>query len=493
LLRANEVHNAAVLVLDVRSGEVLAYVGNLPSASRSHAPEVDIVQARRSTGSLLKPFLYAAMLQEGELMPDQLVADLPTHYEGFAPRNFEQRFDGAVPASQALARSLNVPAVRALRQHGIDRTIRLLRTMGMHHVDRNADHYGLSLIVGGSESTLWELTGAYASMARIVLSYSGEGSVDGSLVHPPRITNDHAPERSAASYPPINAAAAYHTLVALQQLNRPESQQGWQHFGGESIAWKTGTSYGHRDAWAIGVTDRYAVGVWTGNASGEGRPGLTGTLVAAPLLFEIFGILPNGRGFDPPYDAMTRLPVCRQSGYRASADCTPVDTLWTITEALRTDPCPYHRLVLVDANSRFRSAPSPEARPVSWFVLPPAMEHYYMATHPHYRPLPSWPPGEHHWEGSRQMEMIYPENGARIHIPVQLDGDHGRMVLEAAHREPDAEMHWDINGMHHGTTRHEHRMAMDIPEGSHRLTLTDHRGHSISTTFHVERGRLPPP
>ncbi|MEO8589765.1 MAG: penicillin-binding protein 1C, partial [Flavobacteriales bacterium] len=325
-LRANEVYNAAVLVLDVPTGEVLAYVGNVPSAGEAHAGAVDIVQARRSTGSLLKPFLYADMLQNGELMPDQLVADLPTSYDGFAPRNFEDRYDGAVPASQALARSLNVPAVRELRAHGVGRTLHALRSMGLDHIDRSADDYGLSLVVGGAESTLWELTGAYASMARTVLRYRGEGTVDGGVVHPPIIQRSSEEPGTNDAPPPLSAAALYHTLEAMQQLNRPEAEAGWRQFaGGERIAWKTGTSFGHRDAWAVGVTDRYAVGVWTGNATGEGRPGLTGTLAAAPVLFEVFGQLPDGAGFEPPYDAMEHMAICRASGHRAAVDCDIVD------------------------------------------------------------------------------------------------------------------------------------------------------------------------
>jgi penicillin-binding protein 1C len=487
-LRANEVHNAALLVLDVPTGEVLAYMGNLPSAGPQHAPDVDIVHARRSTGSLLKPFLYAAMLQDGELLPDQLVADLPTHYEGFAPRNFDQRHAGAVPASNALARSLNIPAVRALRTHGIDRTLRTLRGMGLRQLDRSADHYGLSLIVGGGESSLWELTGAYASLARAVLTYHGEGHKE-AVVHPPVLL----PDQPVNARPtPLHAAACWHTLQALQQLNRPEAEEGWRHFGGETIAWKTGTSYGHRDAWAIGVTDRYAVGVWTGNASGEGRPGLTGTLAAAPLLFELFDVLPDGRGFDPPYDALVRLPICRASGHLAAAECPVVDSTWTIRAGMRTGTCPYHRWILVDAQGRYRSQPGRTgARQVAWFVLPPAMETYYRTDHPGYLPLPPWPDGEQAWEGSAPMQMIYPEQGSHLHIPVQLDGSFGQVVFEAAHREPGATLFWDLDGQHRGRTLRDHRLPLDIAEGRHRLTLTDHRGYTASISFQVTRGKAP--
>jgi len=485
VLRANEVHNAAVLVLDVPTGEVLAYIGNLPGADAAHAGSVDIVQARRSSGSLLKPFLYADMLQSGELMPDQLVADLPTHYEGFAPRNYDERYDGAVPASNALARSLNVPAVRALREHGIERTLRTLRAMGLHHVDRSADDYGLSLVVGGAESTLWELTGAYASIGRILLQDHNDRPV-----HPPYAILERTVSDQNELRPPLSAAAFHHTVLALQNLNRPELETGWQYFAStEKIAWKTGTSFGHRDAWAIGFTDRYAVGVWTGNADGEGRPGLTGTLAAAPILFSIFGLLSDGKGFDPPYDDLQRMPVCRSSGFRAGPDCAPIDTLWTISEALRTKLCPYHQRIFVNATEDQRVLPGSDAHAMNWFALPPAMEHYFMAAHPSYRPLPPSVIGT----DDKPIGMIYPELFAHLFIPVQLDGTQGQVVLHAAHRDPMAELNWDLDGNYIGRTNGDHRMGVDLPPGTHRLTLTDQRGRTLSTSFQVDLGRSAEP
>lgn len=482
-LQANEVHNAAVLVLDTRSGEALAYLGNLPSAGASHAGAVDIVRAQRSTGSLLKPFLYAAMLQSGELMPDQLVADLPTQYEGFAPRNFVDGYDGAVPASLALARSLNVPAVRALHRHGIERTLHVLHGMGLHSIDGSADHYGLSLIVGGAESNLWELTGAYASMARILLNEAAEP------VHAPKATGNEAGRGKRTEPPPLNPAAIHHTFQALQSLNRPDLEIGWQHFAGqERIAWKTGTSFGHRDAWAIGVTDRYTVGVWTGNADGEGRPGLTGSLAAAPILFEVFGSLPDGRGFDPPHDDLMPMAVCRLSGLRASVDCIPVDTMPIIRAAVRTPPCTYHQRVFVNNAGTERVEPGEAGHWVSWFVLPPAMEHYYAAVHPGYRRLPADLSGG----TGTSMELIYPEPDARLHVPIRLDGSYGQVVLHAAHRDPHAVIDWDLDGHYTGRTVDDHRIQISPEPGTHRLTLTDQQGRSLTARFHCVRGSIGP-
>lgn len=484
VLRANEVHNAAVLVLDVPTGEVLAYVGNMPDADAAHAGMVDIVRAQRSTGSLLKPFLYADMLQSGERMPDQLVADLPVSYDGFAPRNFDERYDGAVPASQALARSLNVPAVRALREHGVERTRRMLVAMGLRSLQRSADNYGLSLIVGGGESSLWELTGAYASMARVVLRYTGSAEALVNVVHAPTVVADGS-SVAFSQNPPLNAAALHHTLSALQFVNRPDMDAGWYRFAGaERIAWKTGTSFGHRDAWAIGVTDRYAVGVWTGNASGEGRPGLTGTLAAAPILFEVFGVLPDGRGFDPPYDAMEKMRVCRTSGFRASTECDAAEDRLVLREGARTPPCPYHTMILVNETGDRRVPPGPGARAVPWFALPPAIEHYYAPNHPGYRPLPPWDTGDAD-PASAAMQMIYPGNGSKLFVPVLFDGEAGRVVLHAAHQIVGTTIHWDLDGQYVGSTTGDHRLATVIASGEHHLTITDPNGTSLTTHFHV--------
>lgn len=490
-LKANEVHNAAVLVLDLERGEVLAYVGNMPGTGDAHAEQVDIIQARRSTGSLLKPFLYAAMLQQGELMPDQLVADLPTQFDGFVPRNFDDRFDGAVPASQALARSLNVPAVRALRTHGIERTLGVLRSMGLKSIDLPAHHYGLALMMGGAESTLWELTGAYASMMRILLRSTGDlQGTDPPVIEPHPWLDEIDDTRPSAPPPiPLGAAASYHTLRALQLPNRPQSEQGWEHFSHASaIAWKTGTSFGHRDAWAIGVNTRFAVGVWVGNADGEGRPGLTGTLAAAPILFDVLGSLPKGNAFPVPFDGMTNMPVCRASGHRASADCPVVDSTAIITVALRTPVCPYHVPIRVNAAGTMRVGGGPGSHTTSWFVLPPAMEYYFSRAHPGHVHLPPWD-GLSTYDGDRPMELIYPENGTTLLLPVQLDGSPSPLVMHAAHRHVGTTIFWDLNGEPVGTTEGDHRLTLPLENGNYQLTLTDRNGMSVRSTFHVVSGQ----
>ena len=169
-LEGNLVFNAAAIVVEVATGNVLAYAGNssLPDTANIYGRDVDIIRAVRSTGSILKPFLYAGLMTGGDMLPNELVADIPTRFQGFRPENSDFTYSGAVPAGDALARSLNIPAVRMLQTMGEERFLRLLQRAGFSSFDKPAAHYGLSLILGGGEASLWELAGAYSSMARVL-------------------------------------------------------------------------------------------------------------------------------------------------------------------------------------------------------------------------------------------------------------------------------------------------------------------------------------
>ncbi|MBK9761172.1 MAG: penicillin-binding protein 1C [Flavobacteriales bacterium] len=485
-LVANEVHNAAALIIHVPTGEVRAYIGNLTNAGTEHANRVDLVRAQRSTGSVLKPLLYADMLQSGEVLSQTLLVDVPTQYDGFRPRNYDEQYSGAVPLSEALARSLNVPAVRSLRKHGVDRTLRTLRAIGFSSIDKPADHYGLSLIVGGAESSLWEISGAYASMARVLGNYGRGGRhYRTSDIHPLIIINSagNVPDTTRSETSPLSAASISCVLTALREVHRPDDEMGWQSFADhERISWKTGTSFGHRDAWAIGTSDQWCVAVWSGNASGEGRPGLTGTLASAPLMFDLFRLLPKGSGFEVPFDEMTRAVTCHASGYLANNDCPETDTTWIPLPGTRTPVCPYHRPITVDLDEHWR-VPAGQGKSIPWFSLPPAMERYYALSHPAYRPMPPLRAGSE--DEDHVMEVLYPEYGARLLIPTELDGSRGKAVMEIAHRDMNARVHWDMDGKFLGTTVGEHRMAVDPADGTHLLALTDDHGRLLRHSFVV--------
>ena len=496
--KSNLVHNAAAIVADVESGEVLAYVGNVVRDNALHGGNVDVVAARRSTGSVLKPFLFAAMLDAGEILPGTLVPDIPFNLAGFSPRNFNKTYDGAVAADEVLQRSLNVPSVRMLADYNVERFHRLLKEAGMNALNKPAMHYGLSLILGGAESTLFEIAGMYADMARIVNRFAGNSGRYNPddrkklsyIQRPSESPSEPSPMKDYSSTGLIGAAATYLTLEALSELNRPEEESSWRLFSsGRKVAWKTGTSYGNRDAWSIGVTPDFVVAVWVGNASGEGRPMLTGVVYAAPLMFEIFSLLPQtSRNFEPPYDEMARIAVCRESGHRAGEQCTDRDSIWVPESGLQTSVCPYHRLVHLDAEERYRvngsCYPPHEMVHKSWFVLPPAQEWYYRQRHVSYRSLPPADP-RCSLDESSPMQMIYPTWGVAVVITRQIDGEKGRIVMRAAHNRTGSTVYWHIDDRFVGETVGDHQLAVLPAPGAHRLTLIDDEGNSLALPFEV--------
>lgn len=493
LLIGNQVFNAAAIVIEVKSGRVLSYVGNTP-AGRDHGEQVDIIQARRSTGSILKPFLFAAMLDEGKLLPGTLQPDIPTLINGFSPKNFTREHDGAVAADQALIRSLNIPAVHELREYRYEKFYELLKQIGLTTLNQPADHYGLSLILGGAEGTLWDITGGYASMARTLQNYfevPGKIRYDKSDFHAPMyLQSDSVIRNNPEESSWLSAASIYLTFDALKEVYRPGEETGWRMFNStKKIAWKTGTSHGLRDGWAVGVNGDYAVGVWVGNADGEGRPGLTGTESASPIMFDIFSQLPGNSWFQVPLIELSEVQVCRRSGMRATELCSEVKTIKIPQAGLQSAPCRYHQSVHLSLDSRYRVHADCEMiskmKSVSWFVLPPVQEYYYKSKNLSYKSLPMFRADCANPASIASMDIIYPKPNARIIIPRELDGQLGSTLFEVAHRQVSASVFWHLDGSYVGMTRGIHRLAFAPEPGKHILTLVDETGFLIEQHFTV--------
>lgn len=427
------VGDLAAMVIDLKSGDLLAYVGNASPERKRPGQEVDIAHSPRSTGSILKPVLYCGTLQDGMLLPKTLLPDTPLNIGGFTPQNFDRTFQGAVPADEALARSLNVPAVHLLRRYGVPRFRTLLQQCGMSTLPFEASHYGLSLILGGAEGTLEDITRMYAGMVR---SYEG-----------------------LQTFPLNDRAALWYTFEALSEVNRPD-EIDWKLISSvRRIAWKTGTSYGFRDAWSVGVTPDYAVGVWCGNAEGQGVPGLTGAKTAGPVLFDLFSLLPaTSHWFQEPSEGVWA-DVCTVSGHLKNPSCPESTPMLLPARALESDACPYHRDGV--------------------FVLPPAMEWYYKARHPEYV-VPTR-------TDAVQMEFIYPSSGDVIILPRQLDGSAGSAVFQLAHRRTDATVYWHLDNTFVGETRFLHQKRLAPPPGPHILTVVDENGETAAVRFTIEQ------
>ena len=476
--RRSDIRNLAILVIDIPSNQVVAYCGNVHFDQKQGGNQVDVIQAPRSTGSILKPFLYYAMLQEGSLLPDMLLPDVPVNINGFTPQNFSMQFEGAVPASEALARSLNIPAVTMLQRYGVPKFHSFLQQIGLKTINRSSSHYGLSLILGGAEATLWDVTNAYAMMGHSLLQLPQRSC---SLLLPT--------SRITESTDPFQPGAVWQTFDALKEVNRPE-EIDWKSIPSmQTIAWKTGTSYGFRDAWAVGVTPRYAVGVWVGNATGEGKPGLVGAQTAGPVLFDIFNLLPSSSWFTRPAGIFVEAEVCRKSGHLKGRFCDETDTLLVLPAGLRTEACPYHHLVTLSADESQRiyencANTEPTLRK-SWFTLPPVWEWYYKQHHPEYKPLPPFKAGCGE-DTFQPMQFIYPPMNARIKLPKQLDGSKGFLTVELAHNNPNATVFWHLDETYQAQTQDFHKISLQPAAGKHSLTAVDGEGNTISTTFFVE-------
>lgn len=485
-LNKQGIGDLAAVVFDVRTMEVIAYCGNTFFNSGRPGCQVDILQSPRSTGSILKPLLYCAMLQEGTVLPGTILPDIPVNINGFSPQNYDLQFYGAVPADEALARSLNVPAVHMLRKFGVPKFYSLLRNSGMTSLYRSPENYGLSLILGGAEGRLFEITEIYARLAHL-LAYPETSGED--IPHA-RIQSDLLDD---SRFPLTDREAIWWTMDALKEVNRPD-EMDWRLISSvRKTAWKTGTSYGFRDAWAVGVTPEYAIGVWAGNADGEGVPGLSGATAAGPVMFDLFNALPSSGKADswfaePDGDEYCIAEVCCQSGHLAGQYCESRDTLFLPEAALRSEVCPYHRAVTVSQDGKYRTtAAEPGARTVSMFILPPAMEWYYRQHHPEYKALPPYRPGQTAYGNAAiPMGFIYPENGSTITIPRQLDGSIKGAAFNLAHSNPETEVFWHLDSEYLGSTKYIHQMNIIASRGEHTVTVVDTGGNTLSVRFFVK-------
>ncbi len=476
------IFHVAVLVAQTQTGAVRAYVGSPSFWDREHSGQVDGVRAPRSTGSLLKPFLYARCIDAGLLHPQTLVKDVPVHYGSYAPVNADGSFCGMVRAKEALVRSLNVPPVILLRLHGVAPFHDFLRNAGMTTLFRSPEDYGLTLILGGAEGTLWDMAtlfrglGRYGRFGPLHVVQGEEGGREASLLSP---------------------AAAWMTLEMLTAVRRPDDDGvDWTAFPSRRpVAWKTGTSFGKRDGWAVGVTPQWVVGVWVGNFSGEGNEHLGGARCAAPVLFSILELLPldePARWFPQPAHAFRRILLCEDTGYRAGPACPrPVEDI-VPSHAPPLPICPFHRLFRLapreDLEVCSRCWADPESVREEVRLLYPADVRQYLRSQGftlqrHPRHNPSCPT----LTADVPARIVYPPAGARLFVPRDVDGTLQQVPLRAAHSASDATLYWYLDGRFLGTTMGDHTFATQLARGRHALQVIDQDGHAAQVSFTLLR------
>lgn len=490
-ISSNQIHNACIIISETSTGNILAYIGNSSSLKNEHENYVDIITAPRSTGSILKPFLYAFMLNDGKILPPSLIEDVPIQIGSYGPKNFNLNYDGLVPANQAISRSLNVPAVKMLIDYGPAKFHYRLKQLGFKTFTKPTQHYGLSLILGGGEATLWDVASAYSSMGRSLSNYSNSrAKYTRGNYHPLYYLRTNKENKKALTEKTdlLSASSIWYTFNSMTELLRPQDYVGWMQFTNKNkIAWKTGTSFGFRDAWAVGLNDKYTVAVWVGNASGEGRPELTGTGMAAPLMFSVFNLLNKKSWFAKPTTDLTDIKVCKQSGYRASEICPDKEIKQFQKGGEKTPLCSFHKVIHVDETETFRVNSNcysvSKMKHIPWFVASPMQEYFFKQKSFFYKPLPEFLEGCQSESVFYQMEIVYPRNGFKIYVPIDESGKRSKCIFKAAHKNTKAILYWYLDGTYLGSTEKYHQLSVLPEKGKHELSITDNLGETSKCVF----------
>jgi len=479
------ISNLCALIVETQSGVVRAYLGS----ANFNTSRVDGIRAARSSGSILKPFLYALSMDEGLILPETLIKDIPTYFGPFSPANADEKYRGVVSAKQALIQSLNVPATRLLNKFGLEIFYHFLKQAGLSTLFRKAENYGLPLIIGGAEVTPWDMAGLYRGLAR------------GGKFSPLKVIKNRSfshPERSrgmnfSTEKQLISPGAAYLTLNMLNEVKRPGTEYYWQQYLGQrSLAWKTGTSYGQRDAWAVGVNQQWTIVVWAGNFDGLGNANLSGVGSAGPVLFDIFQHLPEQKEkswFQSPDSALQKTELCKHSGFAAGPYCPERIEVDAPIEMKSLNLCPFHKQITVsfDAKEQVCSLCWDENHKfVTRLIFPPEVEQFLRQsgnqidnTPPHRKSCPA-PPVQ------KPLKIIYPTAKAFIFLPRDFGGSLQKLNCRAAHQQQGQTIYWYLDTHYLGNSVEQHQKSIELTKGWHKLELVDQDGHKDAVRFYVD-------
>jgi len=474
--------NLSVLITETQTGKIRGYLGSLGYYDSLSKGMIDGVRAHRSTGSIMKPFLYALAMERGPYTPESLIEDVPIWFKGFSPQNADKSFSGILPLKEALVRSLNIPAVKILSEYGVEDFHFWLKNAGVEGLSRSSEDYGLSLILGGGESSLLELVPLYSMLMN-----------DGKRTDL-KWLEDSIPNKNEQL---LQEITAYNIREILTSVKRPDFEQYHSQFNSHiPVAWKTGTSYGSRDAWAIGVNEQWTIGVWVGNFAGGSVANLSGSASAAPLLFSLFNNLSDNKRKlwrEFPRDAdFEEIEICALSGYKAKSICPNKKYILLPANRMQSRPCPLHKEVIISKSTGF------EVCSLCWNAedtLHIVEEHYPPSVRNELRKIGREPEAEtlHNpfcqaKKEAVQFSIVYPENGAKLFLPSSDALSEMGFIAIAAHKQRDAELQWFLDGNFLGTTKSEHKMAVRVGGGEHRIGVQDTLGVYLETRFRVRAG-----
>jgi len=463
------IHNAAAMLVDFRTMEVLAQVGSADFANEAIDGQVDGTRSARSPGSTLKPFVYALALDQGLIHPLTMLKDAPRSFGAFDPENFDREFVGPIKAADALARSRNIPAVTLASELRGPTLYGFLKTAGVN-LPRAEKFYGLALPLGGAEVTMEDLVRMYALLA------------NGGELRPIRRVLEEKSATPAKQL--VSREAAFLTLEMLGQIPRPGMSTIAES---DPIFWKTGTSQGFHDAWSVAVFDHYVLAVWVGNFDGKSNPAFVGRSCAAPLLFQIVDAMratgrARARPHEPPPNAnLRRVEFCAVSGGLPTAACTHRVTGWFIPGVSPISQCEIHREILIDDATGLRVQSDDGTRKlrreVYEFWPSDLLELFAQAGLPRRTP-PPFMPGDSIEELSRRGQaphIVSPKNNVTYSLG---DGDDRALSLRAE-TEPDvAKIYWFADRVFLGTSDHGTPLSWQPKPGNYKVIALDDHGRS---------------
>lgn len=472
--RLRNIRNAAVVIIDNRSHRVITYVGSSGFSDTLDGGQVNGAAAVRQPGSTLKPLLYGLCFDEGLLTPHTVMTDVAVNYQGYAPENYDDRFSGYVTVEYALAHSLNIPAVKGLKMLGTEKMIQALSRCQFRQIEKDRRKLGLSMVLGGCGTSLEELTGLFSAFAAngvyIRPSYTGSDS----LQQPVKL---------------LSPAANYMVCEILSKVNRPDFPLSWSATEKmPKIAWKTGTSYGRKDAWSIGFNGRFTVGVWLGNFSGAGAADLSGANTATPLLFRIFNSIDydsDESWFSQPEDCDIR-QVCGETGLIPAEHCTNRVTDYFIPLISSTQVCANRQEILISADEKTsycRSCAPLSGYKKKWFrLVEPEMQDWMMENKINWDRIPPHNPDcEVVFRGSAPV-ISFPVNGSEYLInrknpePLQLTCRTANDVNK---------VYWYINNRFYKSCSPSEKQFFVPEEGPVKISCTDDKGRNRDIRIRV--------
>lgn len=476
-LKLQNVYNASVLVVDNKTHEALVYIGSPDFNDRAHQGQVDGVKALRSPGSTLKPFLYGLAYDAGIATPQSVVADVPINLAGYTPENYDLQFRGNVTINDALRHSLNIPAVKTLQSLGVSRFTQSLSAAGFYSVWQQRKKVGLSMILGGVTVRLQELVALFSAFS------------NGGVFHPIRWTTD-APKDTGLGYQVLSPSANYMVCKTLCELSRPDLPSGFDLARNvPHIAWKTGTSYGRKDAWSIGFNERYTIGVWLGNFNGKGITSLSGATTATPLLFELFNAIDRNMSDEwlvTPQEVATRF-VCKETGMIPAAYCNDQVMDYYIPGVSPNGRCTHQREVWIAADGSFSYCttclPTAGYATKTYPNISPELAAFYDSRNMAYQKIPPHNPAcTRTFDG--QMPVITTlQNGMTYII---LDKDKQQLQLGCTTANDVQQVYWYVNDQFLGSARRGEQLLFKPTNTQVKISCSDDKGRVVDIVVKVK-------